>query len=48
MKTQLSKPVHNRTSYAEEYKQQVLERWRASGRSTAKVAAELGIRAPLL
>ncbi len=32
----------------EEYKQQALELWRASGRSAAKVAAELGIRAPLL
>jgi len=34
--------------YTEEYKQQALELWRASGRSAAKVAAELGIRAPLL
>jgi transposase-like protein len=32
----------------EEYKKEALELWRASGRSAAKVAAELGIRAPLL
>ncbi len=48
MKTQLSKPVRNRANYTEEYKQQALELWRASGRSAAKVAAELGIRPPLL
>ena len=48
MKTQLSKPVRSRTSYSEEYKQQALELWRASGRSAAKVAAELGIRPSLL
>lgn len=47
MKTQLSKPARGRASYTEEYKQQALERWRASGRSAAKVAAELGIRTPL-
>lgn len=48
MKTQLSKPTRERASYTEEYKQQALELWRASGRSAAKVAAELGIRPPLL
>jgi transposase-like protein len=32
----------------EQYKQEALELWRASGRSAAKVAAELGIRPPLL
>ena len=48
MKTQLSKPVRNRARYTEEYKQEALELWRASGRSAAKVAAELGIRPPLL
>ncbi len=48
MKTQLSKPVRERASYTEQYKQQALELWRASGRSAAKVAAELGIRPPLL
>ncbi len=48
MKTQLSKPVRGRGSYTEEYKQEALELWRASGRSAAKVATELGIRPPLL
>jgi transposase len=48
MKTQLSKPARDRASYTEEYKQEALELWRASGRSAAKVAAELGIRPPLL
>jgi len=48
MKTQLSKPVQSRASYSDEYKQEALELWRASGRSAAKVAAELGIRPPLL
>jgi len=46
MKTQLSKPVRERASYTEEYRKEALELWRASGRSAAKVAAELGIRAP--
>ena len=40
MKTQLSKPAQGKTRYT--------ELWRNSGRSAAKVAAELGIRAPLL
>lgn len=48
MKTQLSKPTHEKASYTEEYKKEALELWRASGRSAAKVAAELGIRPPLL
>jgi transposase len=48
MKTQLSKPARERASYTEEYKREALELWRASGRSAAKVAAELGIRPPLL
>ncbi len=48
MKTQLSKPVRGRASYTEEYKQEALELWRASGRTAAKVATELGIRPPLL
>ena len=48
MKTQLSKPARGRARYPDEYKQQALELWRASGRSAAKVAAELGIRPPLL
>ena len=48
MKTQLSKPCRTKARYSEEYKQEALELWRNSGRSAAKVAAELGIRAPLL
>ena len=48
MKTQLSKPFRTKARYSEEYKQEALELWRASGRSAAKVAAELGIRPPLL
>jgi len=48
MKTQLSKPSRTKARYTEEYKQEALELWRNSGRSAAKVAAELGIRAPLL
>lgn len=48
MKTQLRKPARGKASYSEEYKQQALELWRNSGRSAAKVAAELGIRPPLL
>ncbi len=48
MKTQLSKPVRERASYTDEYKEQALQLWRASGRSAAKVATELGIRPPLL
>ena len=47
MKTQLSKPARERASYTDQYKQEALELWRASGRSAAKVAAELGIRPPL-
>jgi transposase len=48
MKTQISKPARERTSYTQEYKEEALSLWRASGRSAAKVAAELGIRPPLL
>jgi transposase len=48
MKTQLSKPSCSKARYTEEYKKEALELWRSSGRSAAKVAAELGIRAPLL
>ena len=48
MKTQLRKPARSKASYTDQYKQEALELWRASGRSAAKVAAELGIRAPLL
>jgi transposase len=48
MKTQLTKPARSKASYTKEYKQEALDLWRASGRSAAKVAAELGIRPPLL
>ena len=48
MKTQLAKPARTKASYSDQYKQEALELWRSSGRSAAKVAAELGIRAPLL
>ena len=48
MKTQLQKPSSGKARYTAEYKQEALEHWRLSGRSAAKVAAELGIRAPLL
>ncbi|PYL49656.1 MAG: hypothetical protein DMF40_01750 [Verrucomicrobia bacterium] len=48
MKTQLSKPAGGKARYTEEYKKEALELWRASGRSAARVAAELGIRPPLL
>ena len=48
MKTELRKPAREKARYTEEYKQEALELWRNSGRSAAKVAAELGIRAPLL
>src|SRR5256885_6310812 len=48
MKTQLRKPDRSKASYTDQYKQEALELWRASGRSAAKVAAELGIRPPLL
>ena len=48
MKTQIRKPARERASYTEQYKQEALELWRASGRSAAKLAAELAIRPPLL
>jgi transposase len=48
MKTQLAKPVRTKASYTDQYKEEALELWRASGRIAAKVAAELGIRPPLL
>ena len=48
MKTQIRKPVRERANYTEQYKQEALELWRASGRSAARVAVELGIRPPLL
>ena len=47
MKTQLSKPTRSKARYTGQYEQEALELWRKSGRSAAKVAAELGIRPPL-
>ena len=44
MKTQLSKPARHNARYTQEYKQEALQFWRNSGRSAAKVAAELDIR----
>ena len=43
MKTQLSKPAWGKASYTDQYKREALELWRRSGRSAAKVGAELGI-----
>ncbi len=48
MKTQLRKPARSKARYTDQYKQEALELWRASGGSAAKVAAELGISPPLL
>ena len=48
MKTQSQKPSSGKARFSAEYKVQALELWKSSGRSAAKVAAELGIRAPLL
>ena len=48
MKTQLSKPSGGKSHYSAQYKQEALEHWKNSGRSAARVAAELGLRAPLL
>ena len=48
MKTQITKPSAGKAKYTLEYKQQALELWRQSGRSAAKVGAELGIRPSLL
>jgi len=48
MKTQLSKPARQKASYTDQYKREALGLWRASGRSAARIAAELGLRPPLL
>src|SRR5476651_2647664 len=48
MKTQLQKPASGKARHSPEFKEEALALWRKSGRSAAKVAAELGIRAPLL
>ena len=44
MKTQLSAPSRTKARYTEKYKQEVLELWRASGRSAAKVALARRLR----
>lgn len=48
MKTQMRKPSAGKSQYTAEYKEDAVKHWRDSGRSAATVAAELGIRAPLL
>jgi transposase len=51
MKTQPSKAVGERgrhANYSQEYIREALELWRTSGRSATTVAAELGLRRPLL
>jgi len=48
MKTQIRKPSAGRSRYTVEYKEESVKHWKDSGRSAATVAAELGIRAPLL
>ena len=49
MKTQLQRPATGgKTRYTPEFKEEALAMWRKSGRSAARMAAELGIRAPLL
>jgi len=39
MKTQLSKPTRSKARYSDQYKQEALELWRASGRSAVSAAA---------
>ena len=48
MKTQLQKPADAKARYTLEFKEEALALWRKSVRSAARVAAELGMRAPLL
>src|SRR5260370_22123071 len=48
MKTQLRKPARSKATSTDQYNEEAWELWRASGRSAAKVADELGIRPPLL
>jgi len=48
MKTEIRKPAAGKTLYAAEYREESVKHWKDSGRSAATVAAELGIRAPLL
>ena len=48
MKTQIRKPSAGKAHFSADSKREALEHWRSSGRSAARVAEELGIRAPLL
>jgi hypothetical protein len=45
MKRQLSKPARGHARCTDEYKEQALPLWRASGRGAAKVAAESDVAA---
>jgi transposase len=46
--TPVSRSDGGHARYDAEYKREALKLWRSSGRSAAAVAAQLGIRAPLL
>jgi transposase len=48
MKTQMRKPSAGKSRYTAEYKEDAVKHWKDRGRRAATVAAELGIRAPLL
>jgi transposase len=48
MKSQMQKPSSGHARYDDEYKRQAVEHWQQSGRSAAKIGAELGVRASLL
>jgi transposase-like protein len=48
MKTQVTKPIRTKARYTQDYKQEALELWRASGPQRGQGGAELGIRPPLL
>src|SRR5688572_12256473 len=49
MKSQIQKPSEGgHARYDEEYKRHAVEHWQKSGRSAAKIGAELGVRASLL
>jgi hypothetical protein len=42
MKTQISKPARERTSYTKQYKQEALSLWRASGRQRSEGGGGVG------
>jgi hypothetical protein len=46
MKTQLEKPAGSRQRFNKEYQEEAVELWKQSGRSAAKVGAELGKPTP--